>query len=49
MTLAFWFWLLWLLGLLLSVWGWRQTPPRVLLWALLFILGLKLFGFPIRG
>lgn len=59
MSLSFLFWFLWLLGLLFSGWGWVGVGPTgrtfpavsggVLLWAILFIAGMKLFGFPIHG
>ena len=59
MSLAFWFWLGWVGGLFFTGWGWVGVGPDgrrfpvvgggVLLWALLFLVGLKLFGGPIHG
>jgi hypothetical protein len=58
MTLSFLYWLLMLLWLLFSGWwGWRTDAAGrssvwgsgVLLFLLFLILGLKLFGFPIKG
>lgn len=49
------FWVLWLLGLLLSGWGWRTASGEpwvwgggLLLWALLFLLGWHSFGALVR-
>jgi hypothetical protein len=57
MTIAFLFWLLMLLWLLFGLyWTWpadgRAFAPvggNLLLFILLFLLGWKLFGFPIQG
>lgn len=59
MTLAFWYWLLWVGGLLFSGWGWIGVEPGgrrfwlvgggLLVWVLFLLIGLKLFGSPIRG
>ena len=59
MTLSFLFWFLWLLGLIFSGWGWVGVEPNgrrfpvigggLLIWLILFVAGLKLFGFPIKG
>jgi hypothetical protein len=56
-TIAFLFWLLMLLWLLFGLyWTWpadgRAFAPvggNLLLFILLFLLGWKLFGFPIQG
>jgi hypothetical protein len=58
MTLSFLFWLLMLLWVLFSFWwGWRTDAAGrgtvagtgLLLFLLLLIVGLKIFGSPIRG
>lgn len=57
MTLVFWFWLffvLWVLGG--AYYTYKSAPnagfvaygPNILLLVMLFIIGLKLFGSPIR-
>lgn len=59
MTISFWYWLFFVIGLLFSGWGWWSIGPDgrrlqvigggFLLWVLLFLLGLKVFGTPIKG
>ena len=54
-TIGFLFWLLMILSL---IFGWLAYPPTpnwrpfgysMLLWILLFLLGWKVFGWPIAG
>lgn len=56
MTIGFIFWLLMLLSILFG--GWRVYGDAAgrpyfgfgfLLWVLLFLIGWRLFGFPIQG
>jgi len=54
MTIAFLYWLLYILGLLFSGYTYRTalgTPlvwgHSLLLWILLFLIGWRIFGFPI--
>ncbi len=53
MTIAFLFWLLMLLWLLFGLYLNRENHVllggSLLLWILLFLLGWKVFGFPIQG
>ena len=55
MTIGFVFWLLMLLCLLFGAWSnFRPLPygpvwNNLLLWILLFLLGWKVFGWPIHG
>lgn len=56
MTIGFLFWLIMILCLLFGIWrGYCDVPARsvygmsFLLWFLLFLLGWKVFGFPIQG
>jgi hypothetical protein len=59
MTLAMIFWMLFILWLILGLYGWTTWPPGspqvhfwggfVLLTALLFFLGWGVFGFVIKG
>jgi hypothetical protein len=59
MTVGFLFWLLMLLWLIVGLFfTWPATPTQlafypigghVVLWILLFLLGWKVFGFPIHG
>ncbi len=54
-TIGFLFWLLMILWLIFGGWvywsppNWRPFGGHLLLWVLLFLLGLKAFGFPISG
>ncbi len=53
MTVAFLFWLLMILWLIFGLYWHRDDHVvlggSLLLWILLFLLGWKLFGFPIQG
>lgn len=58
MTIGFLFWLLMILWLIFGVvgpnWppngrGWFPICGSFLLWVLLFLLGWRVFGFPIQG
>ena len=58
MSKAFLFWLIMVLWLLFGLWVGRPTPGAwawqplsgtIILWLLLFMLGWKVFGFPIHG
>jgi hypothetical protein len=56
MTIGFLFWLLFILGILFSGYTYRGalgTPlvwgGNLLLWILLFLLGWRVFGWPIAG
>lgn len=56
MTIGFIFWLLMLLGLIFGGWAWRSAPANwpfagssLFLFVLLFLLGWKVFGWPIAG
>lgn len=58
MTLAVWFWIIYVLSLIFTGIGVYRTDPvnrlwgglsGLVLWVLLFIIGLKLFGSPIAG
>jgi hypothetical protein len=59
MTIGFLFWLLMILWLIFGLyWSWPATPApaafwpiggHFVLWVLLFLLGWKVFGFPIHG
>lgn len=56
MTIAFLYWLLMILWLIFGfVWTGPETSPvyrryggHVLLWILLFLVGWKVFGFPLK-
>lgn len=57
LTLAFWFWLFYVLGIVGWLWlGWPQRTTRPLWFGeplisaiLFFIIGLRVFGPPING
>lgn len=56
MTIGMLFWLLMILSLVFGFWwGYREPGSRfgsgmsLFLWVLLFLLGWKVFGFPIQG
>ena len=55
MTIAMAFWVLMLLALVFGLgWAWPWADRRVLgnsilLWLLLFLLGIGTFGWPIKG
>ncbi len=53
MTIAFLFWLLMILWLIFGLYMGRDNHlwlgGGLLLWILLFLLGWKVFGFPIQG
>jgi len=56
MTIGFIFWLLMLLWFVFGVWTFRGTPGAPAVWGgsvfmfiLLFLVGWKVFGWPIAG
>ncbi len=53
MTIGFLFWLLMILWLLFGIYMGRENHlwlgGGLLLWILLFLLGVKCFGWPIQG
>jgi len=59
MSIAFLFWLVMILWLLFGLWlgrpasgapwNWSPVGGTVILWILLFMLGWRVFGFPIHG
>jgi hypothetical protein len=59
MSIAFLYWLIMILWLLFSLWNGRRVAPNtpwnwqplggsVILWILLFIIGWRIFGFPLH-
>lgn len=56
MTIGLLYWILMLVWLLFGFWyepspasRWRPLGGHLLLWFLLFLIGWKIFGFPIKG
>jgi len=55
MTIGFIFWLLMIIWLVFGIWSFRSTPNwpfaagSGLVFVLLFLLGWKVFGWPIAG
>jgi hypothetical protein len=53
MPLAIAFWVVYLISLVVSSWSWwpftRERGPIFLVWLLLFMLGWKVFGFPLQS
>ena len=56
MSIGFIFWLLMILWLVFGIWSFRGAPPNwpfvggsAFMFVLLFLLGWKVFGWPIAG
>lgn len=56
MTIGLLFWIVMLLALVFGVWRWRAGPgdmgplgDSLIPWLLFFLLGWRVFGFPIQG
>lgn len=55
MSVGMLFWILWIIGLLLGCGClrdrscWPVAGGGLLVWAMFFLLGLKMFGWPIHG
>jgi hypothetical protein len=52
MSIAIWFWIIFILALIFLGYGVyqnRSTWPNIVIWVLLFLLGLAAFGSPVKG